>query len=323
MNKLNLYWPVYMNLEKEFLRLANYIHIADDQVNVYSMYIADLIVRCSVEIESLSKELYEQNGGNVEPVDENGEERSLYFDTDCLKKLEEIWQLSKKEIFVSASNLYFCNSENLILTPLHKAYQRGKGTWKKAYQAIKHSRVKSLQKATLRNLLLAMGALYILNLYYKDETISIGRVNVEKNDFDSRVGSNLFSVHYCKATILKMSQHIDDSCIASTVFNENELSRSVYIIRYDDDSIREMHKNFCLDEAISVQNYFSSSVIYKFLLEHPEYREKSMNEVCIAAGGETLLKEIICHQHEIQGKNAKREAILNKHSTIYPELLPR
>lgn len=54
----NLYWPVYKNLEKEFLKLADYIHISDDQTSIYSMHIADSIVRCAVEIEALSKELY-------------------------------------------------------------------------------------------------------------------------------------------------------------------------------------------------------------------------------------------------------------------------
>jgi hypothetical protein len=32
MNEINLYWPVYMNLEKEVLALANYIHFCDDDV---------------------------------------------------------------------------------------------------------------------------------------------------------------------------------------------------------------------------------------------------------------------------------------------------
>lgn len=59
----NLYWPVYKNLEKELLKLAECVHFADDQLNVYSMHIADLIVRCAVEIESLSKELYCRLGG--------------------------------------------------------------------------------------------------------------------------------------------------------------------------------------------------------------------------------------------------------------------
>ena len=63
MKEYNLYWSVYKNLEKEFLELTNFIHFSDDQLKVYSMHIADLIVRCSIEIESISKELYFELGG--------------------------------------------------------------------------------------------------------------------------------------------------------------------------------------------------------------------------------------------------------------------
>ena len=82
MSKLNLFWPVYKNLEKEFLNIADYIHFSDDQTDVYSMHIADLIVRCSIEIEAISKELYTQIVGETSPIN-----KDLYFDTDCLDLL--------------------------------------------------------------------------------------------------------------------------------------------------------------------------------------------------------------------------------------------
>lgn len=59
----NMYWPIYKNLEREFLKLADYIHVSDDQLSIYSMHIADLIVRCAIEIEAISKELYSSFGG--------------------------------------------------------------------------------------------------------------------------------------------------------------------------------------------------------------------------------------------------------------------
>jgi len=46
----NLYWSVYKNLEKEVLELSNQIHIDDEQLNVYSIKISELLIRCSVEI---------------------------------------------------------------------------------------------------------------------------------------------------------------------------------------------------------------------------------------------------------------------------------
>ena len=54
---MNIYWPVYANLEKGVDELAFAIHIDDSQLGVYSSRITDLILRAAAEIESLSKEL--------------------------------------------------------------------------------------------------------------------------------------------------------------------------------------------------------------------------------------------------------------------------
>lgn len=322
MNKLNLFWPVYKNLEREFLKLADYIHFTDEQLNVYSMHIADLIVRCAVEIEAISKELYCELGGNVSPVDVEGKPRDVYFDTDCIELLEQNWKLCKKQIMISATNFYFSDEANKILTPLHKANKRGTSgsKWKQAYQAVKHDRRNSLKKASIENLLHAIGALYILNLYYKNEKIDIGRVYMSDHDFDSRAGSEIFSVFCFKATGLSMSPQMDDNCI--TQQPDNDLDKSVYVIKYDDKSFVEMHKNYCLDNQITIQNFGNSSEIRDFLLEHPEYREKSINEICMAAGGQNLLVRIMSFRYTMQEKNTRTEAILNKHAGIYPALLP-
>ena len=163
-NNPNLYWPIYKNLEKEVLNLANYIHFEDAQLEVYSSYIADLIVRCYVEIEAISKEMYKEITGNSKNV--NG--KHLKFDTDCLELLEEKWKLSSKQITLSAMNMYFSNKMR-ILTPLYKANQCGKSAsgWARAYQALKHDRKNNLKLGNIGNLIQSMGALYILNLYYK------------------------------------------------------------------------------------------------------------------------------------------------------------
>ena len=322
MSTQNLYWPVYKNLEKEFLKLADYIHFSDDQVGTYSMFIADLIVRCSVEIEALSKELYCMLGGNMSPIDSEGNNRDLYFDTDCLALLEQKWLLSKKQIAISAINFYFTDEKNKILTPLYKSHKRGTSgsKWKQAYQAVKHDRRNSLKKASIENLLQALGALYILNLYYRDERTDIGRVYLSDHSFDNRAGSEIFSAYYCCATSLSISQNMNDSCINPPL--GDELEKSIYITKYDDKSFKEIHKNFCLDRQITLKRFEKSTEIKKFLTEPPEYSEKSVNEICIAAGGMDLLTRIVCFQHTMQGKDTRMEAMLNKHSGIYPELSP-
>lgn len=316
----NLYWPVYKNLEEEFLKLAGYIHFSDDQLGTYSMFIADLIVRCSVEIEALSKELYRMLGGNMSPTDSQGNARDLYFDTDCLDLLEKTWFLGKKQIAVSALSYYCTKTENKILTPLHKACKRGASgsKWKQAYQAVKHDKRGSLKKASIENLLHAMGALYILNLYYQDEKIDLGRIYQNNCNFDNRLGSEIFSAHYCHATSVLPGQIMDDSCIIS--LPADELEKSIYIIKIDDVSFKQLYKNDCFGKKNILDRFTKSPEIESFLRAHPEYMEKNIGKICIDAGGMDLFRQIVCDGYPTPGKGVREEVILNKHSGIYPKL---
>ena len=211
MNKDNLYWAVYRNLEKELLELSNQIHIDDKQLSVYSIKIAELLIRCSVEIESIAKELYEQEGGNMSPIDSNGKDRDLYFDTDCLDLLENKWLLSKKVVFVSATTLYFQDNNNKILTPLHNANKRGTSAakWKQAYQGVKHNRYKELSKGNLKNLIHAMGALYLLNIYYKNLKFTTKTASTISSDFDVFLGSDIFSIKLMENSYLNQINRQD------------------------------------------------------------------------------------------------------------------
>lgn len=320
-NTLNLYWPVYKNLESEVLTLSKYIHFSDDQSEVYSMYIADLIVRCAIEIESISKELYKANGGNMKTV--NGKKKkTLSFDTDCLDYLNSLWQIGKKEITVSSPVFYFQDPKFRVMTPLYKANIYGeKGSeWKQAYQALKHDRRNSLKQASIENLLQAMGALYILNLYYKDERYPIGRVYMGTQEFDNRAGSEIFSAAYYHATVLSMAEHMDDTNIDEDI--AKNLDAAIFIEKYDDRSFRMMHKNFCKDLEIVQRNFDNSKEIQDFLKENPEYTVESINKTCLDAGGIQLLQNIIQMPNTMNEKGATTEAVLNKHTNIYPEVFP-
>ena len=316
----NMYWPIYMNLEKEMLDLANRIHFSDDQLNVYSMYIADLIVRAAIEIESLSKELYIGLGGNTNLTDNDGNSRDLFFDTDCIDYLENAWRLSNKQVLISAANMFFANEENTVLFPLKKANKRGTSgsKWKQAYQALKHDRRNALHKATIKNLISSMGALYILNLYYREDKVDLGRVYGHDISFDNRMGSNAFSAYYCKATSINLSQEMNDNNIIS--LSDDEIAKSIYIIKYNDVSFEAMHKGFCKDEKKTIKNFRSSNEINVFLKNNPEYKNKSINEICLAAGGINLLMKIVNTSFSSKELNAREEAIINKNTKIYPEL---
>lgn len=246
----NLYWNVYKSLERELLSLAEVIHIDDGQLDVYSMKIADLLFRTSVEIEAISKELYFREGG-TKPDDKN-----LFFDTDCLDLLESKWSLSKKIVMISSPVFYFKENYNLYLTPLHKASNRGTNSsdWQKAYQAVKHNRVKSLKKGNLKHFIRSLGALFILNIYYQNQSFNLGANNSE-NLFDASIGSSIFSI------ILYPFQGID----ASGIYKKNEdLEKCVYIIQATNETKEPVRKALedlddkILNKAISeMQNELS------------------------------------------------------------------
>lgn len=189
--KVNIYWQVYRNLEREFLTLTEFIHIDDHQLeNVYSMRIADLLLRTVVEIESISKHLYLQNGG------QKTDSKKIYFDTDCMAYLNDCWCLESKLVQVVSPDLYLDKSENRVLAPLKDAQFRSPKSpdWNQAYQAIKHDRAESLvQYGRLIYLLKAMAALYVLNLYNRNEQY-LGYDESFVSSVDLSFGSSLFSV---------------------------------------------------------------------------------------------------------------------------------
>ena len=202
MDKANLFWQIYKNLEDEVLELAKYIFFTDTtakldsktkqvktvdcihQLETYSTHIADLLVRCCVEIEAISKELYFDNGGTKI---RGGND--VYFDTDCIAFLNNKWILENKIVTVVASTFNFTKEENRILTPLKNAEKRSKAYWVKAYQAVKHDRYNSLYMGNVKALLHALATLYLLNIYYKDIKLSSKYLEYRKLDmsFNSKV----------------------------------------------------------------------------------------------------------------------------------------
>lgn len=178
----NLFWSVYLNLEDELIDLGKTIYLTDEsqQLSVYSMRIADLLVRTVIEIEALSKELYKQLGGDMHPRKADGTERCLEFDRDCLKLLDDKWLISKKVVHTSGDIFHFVNPENFTRIPIPlSVIMKGKG-WNRAYQAVKHDRYNNLQRGSINSFINSLAALYLLNLYYAD-------VDYPENVFDPRL----------------------------------------------------------------------------------------------------------------------------------------
>lgn len=224
----NLYWPIFKNLENELVKLSNDIHFDDDQLKIYSIKITELLIRTVVEVESISKELYFLNGG-TKPND-----NELFFDTDCISLLETNWVLSKKKVLVISSNFYFKKQENQVLTPLKKANKRGTSSsdWLKAYQAVKHNRVKELKKGNLKHLIRALAGLFVLNIYFKNTHFDLEKDGTGTN-FNSNIGSEIFSIK----TYINRNITVEQDFAKNSDFEE-----CLYLIKPTDDT-REVVQN--------------------------------------------------------------------------------
>lgn len=297
----NFFLPIYQNLEKETLKLAENIFFNDEQLNVYSIKIAELLIRTVVEIESLSKELYVKNDGKKEKP---------FFDRDCLDLLEKRWTLSKKQVIITSPWLDFQQTENQILTPLHNANRCGSEApdWAQAYQAVKHNRSKDLKRASIKMLIRALAALYILNIYNKTEQ----EITREATPQDTSFGSQIFSAKTQSEFLFSTPTEIikqpnDKTCICIEKVSD-----------YNYKKILEANK----EDIVKRINFFQNSPEGKaFLQEHPEL---SISEIDIFSirqfWGSKFLSECMS-----TGQKALRlfltspkEIVLNKGQEIYP-----
>jgi hypothetical protein len=265
MNKTNLFWQVYLNLESEVLELSKYIFFTDTnshQLETYSAHIADLLVRVCVEIEAISKELYFDNGG-TKPRGSN----DIYFDEDCLELLNNLCKTDSKVVKVVATNFQLEKDENKVLTPLKNAHKRSKVLWVKAYQAVKHDRYNSLHYGNVKALLQSMGALFLLNIYYRDIKLTIKYL--ELHNLDMGFGSKIFTLEVPR----------DDNIIAvinGEEFNNRilESTTSPYIAKYTDS---------CYKQIVEARKKYLDKINAYWILQ-PEIKEPAFIQQMLEAG---------------------------------------
>lgn len=242
MKKSDIFWQTYLNLEKEVIEVSKYIFFTDEvqvnrngvkgtqvcntQLETFSPHIADLLVRCCVQIEAISKELYFDNGGTKTRGDNN-----IFFDEDCLKLIDVKWETHKKIVIVVAPFFNFIKEENIILKPLREAHKRQGTYWERAYQAVKHDRFTSLQRGNVKALIQALASLFLLNLYYRNDSYVVKYNDISKFDFS--MGSAIFTVKAPKIEQLWYG-------------NNPIISESPYVVKYKDSdyhTIEEMQQH--------------------------------------------------------------------------------
>ncbi len=292
---INLYWPTYLNIESEFNKLLQIVHIDDSQINIYSAKISELILRCASEIESLSKELYKMYGGI--------KKGNIHFDYVALKHLEDKWLLSKKVIIISSLNTFLTqkvfNPFELDFQKDDKSYTYG---WNYAYQAIKHDRAKNLKQGSVKNLFKISAALFILNLYYKNQKYNLGNDNQGIN-FPFNLGSTIFSIKF------------HDGGNGEAFHKKTDFYECIYTSKATDETLVKL-KEECDKQRTNMQS---------LLLKNPKLIEYTNSEKANVSKTNQSIDEMIGKEEYIRifresfkgvdiykySKQVKYEAILN------------
>ncbi len=138
----------YQLIEKDLLRLFEYIDPCEDNLNTYSHRTYELLLRTATEFETNCKRILEANGYN------------------CHKNLgmKDYYKIHH------ALKLGFYKINLKVWHPTEKTFQPfrewSEGShslaWYQAYNAVKHDRYKNFKMASLDNVLTAISSLYAI-----------------------------------------------------------------------------------------------------------------------------------------------------------------
>lgn len=294
----NIFWDIYINLEREVLHLAEMVHFSDDQLSVYSSRIADLLVRCNVEAESLIRELYKQNKGS-----------STSKIGSMLVSLNDDWSLDKKQVSIISPKMHY-SSQCASFCP-YNYNDKDENDFYSAYNAVKHDMAGNFEKyATIHYLLRALGALFLLNIYYRQEVFQLQKTSIL---LDSSLGSKIFAF---KTKVLSPKYPFKEQILSS----DDEL-RALYIIKPSINSYQEYYQEFTNVFAKQKETLKSGGYLAP-TDENGEEQDISYDEVYAVAGkigGADMVKRISAIEQPATKKYGALsfEAILNKYHVVH------
>ncbi|MDN5629669.1 MAG: hypothetical protein L0G38_08935, partial [Lactococcus sp.] len=103
--KEKLFFQIYRNLEKELLEMTDYIHFSEENLESFSINLATFILRCSVESESIMKELIKTTELYASRV-EQGLKKDKVFE-QLRSNISNMYKLPNKKILIYSDTFYF------------------------------------------------------------------------------------------------------------------------------------------------------------------------------------------------------------------------
>ena len=286
MKNNNFYKVNYLQIEKQIVELSYQISFDDENLsnNIHSLKIANLILECASQIESIAKDLYIKNGGKRA-------RDKVYYDHDCLFKLLNDWKLQNRHVILILNSSSITRDEFKCYAPFSHTLKnvlvydsngnkikekRPNYPWNKSYQALKHDYINSIKKhATLNNLLLISSMLYLLICYQSFSKVKTTERKPElKNEESYIYSSELFSLETINVATVKSVLDFDK-------YNQhlsNKIENSVLITRYSDKSAKRIKKNYGVKYAtVTVSTIDPGTIIQYEEIEYETVLNKGQN----------------------------------------------
>ena len=145
----NIYWNYFISIEDDLYRLSRFIEFDVKNEKVFSIELVRLLISSSSEFEVVAKELcnIKDPSKTINNISDIRNNLNIFF--------PDIWNM---EIIISKFGLKY--------TPLVNWKTNKNCDWWTSYNSVKHNRNNEYEKANLKNVINAIGALYIINLFY-------------------------------------------------------------------------------------------------------------------------------------------------------------
>ena len=147
------YWRYYLILEEDFLKTIRFVELDINNFNTYSVEYTKQYQSICSEVDVICKSIckYIDNNSTANKFPQYVQ-TILNYSTDITKRIIKV---DKNE------DILLQPFENLTIVDDYKPLD-----WWQSYNSIKHNRLHNYKMANLKNILNALGALYILESYF-------------------------------------------------------------------------------------------------------------------------------------------------------------
>ncbi len=152
---VKIYWRYYLVLEEHFHKIEKYVEFTEDNYSTYSMEFISCLMEIGSEIDGVMKNICGFSATARKTIND--------YISDILEKYPDI---REKEVLV----------RNMVILPFQgwSIEEPAKSLeWWQAYNNVKHGRSENYQQANLKNVIHALAALFLLEMYRIKEIANI------------------------------------------------------------------------------------------------------------------------------------------------------